>query len=95
MVEKQIESHSKDFRDMVENSGLKAFNSALSQQGEVGIGLNREKLAELLFNQFNVWDDSELNKWENVKKSYYIYLYWLGKADAIIADEGDLLEVKI
>lgn len=69
------------------------FNKALSQQGEVKIGINREKLAEELFNEFN--DRNNKQTWEIVCEGaahFGVHLFWLERADAIISKLPELLE---
>lgn len=63
--------------DQWDDDFARAFNQAIDQQGLVKIGLNRERLAEILSN--HIYGKKELQ-------------YPL--ADAIIAAESTLLEVK-
>lgn len=67
------------------------FNEAIDQQGEVDIGLNRERLAKLLFEKSSVLVEMGCiwsRQGPTTKEKYYIL------ADAIIAAESTLLEVK-
>lgn len=62
------------------------YNEAITQQGEVAIGLNREKLAKRIFLSDKKGSD-DIVLYDNYKNHY------LGLADAIIANQKDLCEV--
>lgn len=70
--------------------GIGYFNEAIDQQGEIDIGLNRDRLAKLLFK--NSFLDRDWNRegeyFANQRKHFF------NLADAIIAAESTLLEVK-
>jgi hypothetical protein len=61
-------------------------DSIISQQGEVQIGINREKLAKVLFNY--VYPERKYENCEEYQKKSFRQ-----EADAIIANEKEILEV--
>lgn len=87
-------------RKIINHSELKAKCSTFGQskeklvplnEKELTIGLNRERLAEILYLKSSEYPQREI-PWgflEDFKKEYY-----LSDADAIIAEESTLIEVK-
>lgn len=68
------------------------WNSAIDLQGYKKIGLNRERLAKLLF-KITYCQGHSWNTYKAKSKHSFEYMM-LEKADAIIRDESTLIEVK-
>lgn len=75
-----------DVHDDIRYGVARGWEQCLDVQGEVEIGLCREKLAKKLFYQFSDLDLG--NDWEKEKN----HKFWLGQADSIISDQKDLFE---
>lgn len=81
LVEKRPENFTDpNFQQRVSYEGIGA-NKVIDQQGEIDISLSREKLANIISNAYRPYAGTE------IFNNYEI-------ADAIIAAEKDLLEVK-
>jgi hypothetical protein len=65
------------------------FNACRDEQGEVSIGLNREKLAKII----ESWE-SYKDGIKNIASEHYYTMNSLFLADAIIANEHEIIEVK-
>lgn len=73
------------------------INQAIDQMGERAIGMNREKLAELCYAlRCKINGGKGFTGWDVVGKDKSHPIYWvcLEDADAIIAKESEIIEVK-
>lgn len=89
VVENQVQ-----IRGDLSNTLHRAVQDTIDAQSSVRLRFNREKLAEKLFDEFVQRTGGVLDDWEEVIKHGYAYNYWLGKADAIIAADKDIIEVE-
>lgn len=69
---------------------ISGFNDAIFTQGQKLIGLNRERLAKTIFEYQMFTTRNEYCKWDDLLSKGV----WLQEADAIIAAEKELFEVK-
>lgn len=67
------------------------YDRAIERQGEVVLGLNRENLAKRLYIRYERHKINHI--WEEITNQFTKDV-WLAEADALIAHEGELLEVK-
>lgn len=74
----------------------RGFNYALIKQGEIAIGMNRERLAKKLHYMFGVRDCNGklMITWKNIKEDKGYFNNWLGRAEVIIKELPTLLEAQ-